>query len=172
MITDGFVRIPEHQLAHDPSGCPIAPRHPGELAWAYELIEPGTRVYGVDADAVLAALIDNYPLGGPETARAAARTRHAMSTAHALTAARVAAHRGALPARQDEALRNPAWVPLALTLWDCAVTLTLVDVVYAPFTTAPAPIGNVRWLHSSDADSYLLSLCEAGATTAYRAGVR
>lgn len=171
MITDGFVRIPEHQLAHDPSGHAIAPQHPGELAWAYELIEPARRVYGIDADAVLAALIDDYPVDGSETDRATARARHAVSTALALTAARHAAHQGAVTADQEQALRNPAWVPLALLRWDCAAPLYLVDVVYAPFTAAPAPIGNVQWLHSSEADSYLLSLCETGAATAHRAGI-
>ena len=104
MIANGFTRIPDHQLAHDHSGHPIAPQHPGQLAWAYELMELGSRVYGIDADGILAALIDDYPVNGPETHRAAARARHALSTALALTAARHAAHHGALPAHQEEML--------------------------------------------------------------------
>lgn len=171
MTTVGYIRIAEQQLAHDSSGNPIAPQHPDELAWAYELIEPAGRVYGIDADAVLAAVIDNYPLGGSETDRAAARARHAISTARALTAERYAAHRGVVPAHDDKALRTPAWSPLASPLWDCPVRLTLVDVVYAPYTEAAAPVGNVGWLHSRDADSYLLSLSELGAVTVHRAGI-
>lgn len=171
MITDAFARIPERQLTHGHGRHPIAPHHPGELAWAYELMEPGSRVYGVDAEAVLAARIDHYPLDGSEADRITARVRHAISTAQTLTAARHAAHPTVLSARHDDVLRNPAWAPLTLQRWDCAVPLVLVDVVYAPFTTAAAPVGNVDWLHTRDADSYLLSLVEAGAVTVHRAGI-
>jgi hypothetical protein len=171
VITDAFARIPEQQLTQGHGRHPIAPHHPGELAWAYELMEPGSRVYGVDAEAVLAAHIDHYPLDGSEADRTTARVRHAISTAQTLTAARYAAHQTALPTHQDTALRQPAWAPHTLQRWDCAVPLVLVDVVYAPFTTAAAPVGNVDWLHTRDGDSYLLSLCEAGAVTVRRAGI-
>lgn len=171
MITDAFARIPEQRLTHGHSRHPIAPHHPGDLAWAYELIESGSRVYGVDAEAVLAAHINDYRLDGSEADRTVARVRHAISTAQALTAARHAAHQTALQPHEDEGLRNPAWAPLKLQRWDCALPLVLVDVVYAPLTTAAAPVGNVDWLHTSDADSYLLSLCEAGAVTVHRAGI-
>ena len=171
MITDGFTRILDPQVSRDHGGHPIAPDHPAQLAWAYDLIEPRGRVYGVDADAILAALIEDYPTSESDTHLAAARARHALSTATALTAARHAAHLGAMSTHQEHILRIPAWMPVAVPQWDCAVPLVLVDVVYSPFTTAAAPIGNVHWLHSREADSYLLSLCEAGAVTVHRAGI-
>jgi hypothetical protein len=168
--TVDFIRIRDSHLVHDHSGYPVAPPHPQELAWAYEFIEPGSRVYGIDADSVLAALITDYPTAGPEHQKAAARARHAYSVALVLTAQHRSEHNSPLTDAQEEALRTLPFAPVSALRWDCPAPLVLVDVAYAPFTPAVAPIGNVRWLHSHDADSYLLSLCEAGAATVHRAG--
>lgn len=168
--TVNFLRIRDSHLVHDHSGYPVAPPHPQQLAWAYELLEPGSRVYGIDADAVLAALIDDYPAAGAEHEKAAARAHHAYAAALVLTAQHHAEHHNPLPDVQEETLRTLPWTPVSTPLWDCPAPLVLVDVAYAPFTAAAAPIGNICWLHSRDADSYLLSLCEAGAATVHRAG--
>ncbi|MFD7161343.1 hypothetical protein ACFV9C_42625 [Kribbella sp. NPDC059898] len=168
--TVNALRIRNDHLVHDHSGHPVAPPHPQALTWAYELVEPAGRVYGIDADAILAAVIDDYQTADPEHEKAAARARHAHATALILTAQHRADHQGTVIDAQVTTLRTPTSRPVTAPLWDCPVPLVLVDVVYAPFTSATAPIGNVRWLHSRDADSYLQSLCEVGAVTLHRAG--
>lgn len=118
-------------------------------------------VSGEEPADLLKVLIDGYPSEGDQ--RLAARLAHAAAVSTRLTARFLAANGGPAPTPEQVAiLTGSAWHAPEIPTWRHSVSLVLLDVWYAPFTTAPQPTGSIVWLRPSRELSYLRSLAEAG----------
>jgi hypothetical protein len=164
----------------DHAGSPVAPLTPAGLPYRWRLRLAGRSVYAVDADQVLAAVIDDYPTRPSDGDTAAAwarfeetshdaRVRHAFGVivdrvAEAMVNDRLDVDSERVLQRSAE--RGPDRPPITrddCPEWAHEVPMILIKDLYNPaVTTRRPPRGNIVFIDPGLADAYLLDLAGLG----------
>lgn len=149
------------------------PTRPDGTFYNFEMICDGgwSRVYDDTVDGLLGYLIPGYE-DMDDVQKLTARIRHAVDNQ-----VRLQAQLNAFfdytdrTQAEDEILYGPRHIQPAISQWDCAAPLILIDAFYAPYTTNPRPFSgiadiamppNLWWFRPADTEiEYLRSLHEA-----------
>lgn len=181
----------QHPVDH--AGAPVAPLTPAGMRYRWRLRLPGRSLYAVDADQVLAAVIDDYPVRPAADAPDAewesfdqashdARVLHAFGVIVDHVAQAVMA--GLLDADTERVLqrsasRGPGNPPITFDdcpEWSEEVPMILIKDLYNPdVTSRQPPRGNVIYIDPGVPGRYLLDLALLGLVDleqnpAYRPG--
>jgi hypothetical protein len=165
----------------DHAGEPVAPLTPAGMAYRWRLRLPGRSVYAVDADQVLAAVIDDYPTP-PDTADTTdaawdryeltcldARVLHAFGVivdhvAQAMFAGLLEPDAERILQRSAE--RGPDHPPITVDdcpEWPHQVPMILIKDFYNPAVTSrQPPRGNIVYIDPGQPEPYLLDLDRLG----------
>ena len=177
----------------DHAGAPVAPLTRAGMPYRWRLRLPGRSLYAVDADQVLATVVDDYPAvpadDAPDSSWASfdeashdARVLHAFGVivnhvAQAMMAGLLDADAERL--LQRSANRGPDNPPITIDdcpEWSHEVPMILIKDLYNPdHTTRQPPRGNVIYLDPGVPETYVLDLARLDAldleqNPAYRPG--
>lgn len=177
----------------DHANAPVAPLTPAGMPYRYRLRLPGRSLYAVDADQVLAAIIDEYPTTpayGASVTRWTSfdETSHDARVLHAfgviVNHVAQAMMAGLLDPDAEQMLQrsanrgpdNPPITADDCPEWSHEVPMILIKDLYNPeVTTRQPPRGNVIYIDPGVAATYLLDLSMLGVVDleqnpAYRPG--
>ena len=177
----------------DHAGAPVAPLTPAGMPYRWRLRLPGRSLYAVDADQVLATVVDDYPAQPADDAPHSSwedfeQTSHDARVLHAfgviVNHVAQAMMAGLLDADAEHLLqrsanRGPDNPPITIDdcpEWSHEVPMILIKDLYNPeVISRQPPRGNVIYIDPGVADTYLLDLAMLGVVDleqnpAYRPG--